>query len=60
MPAPTVVGGIVVAGEVAKLLLQMYFTQLQMAGMTAEQSEKLYLETRLEFLKKNPANIPDV
>lgn len=60
MAAPTVVGGVVVAGEVAKILLQMYFQQMQMAGLTAEQSEKLYLETRLAFLSNDPSKIPTV
>jgi len=60
MTAPAVVGGVVVAGEVAKILLQMYFQQMQMAGLTAEQSERLYLETRLAFLSKDPSKIPTV
>jgi hypothetical protein len=51
---------VVVAGEVAKLLLQLYFQQVQQAGLSAEDSEKLYLTTRLEFLSKDPAKIPDV
>lgn len=51
---------VVVAGEVAKVLLQLYFQQLQMAGLSAEEAEKLYLKTRLEFLENNPAKIPNV
>ena len=60
MTTPAVVGGIVVAGEVAKILLQMYFQQMQLAGLTSEQSEKLYLETRLAFLSNDPSKIPTV
>ena len=52
--------GVVIAGEVAKVLLQLYFQQLQMAGLTAEESEKLYLTTRLAFLSNDPAKIPTV
>jgi len=52
--------GMVIAGEVAKLLLQMYFQQLQMAGLSAEESEKLYLTTRLAFLSNDPSKIPTV
>jgi hypothetical protein len=52
--------GVVVAGEVAKILLQMYFQQIQMAGLSAEESEKLYLTTRLSFLSNDPAKIPTV
>ena len=53
-------GAVIVAGEVAKVLLQLYFQQLQLAGLSAEESEKLYLTTRLEFLSKDPAKIPIV
>jgi hypothetical protein len=52
--------GVVLAGEVAKVLLQMYFQQLQMAGLSAEESEKLYLTTRLAFLSNDPSKIPTV
>jgi len=52
--------GVVIAGEVAKVLLQMYFQQLAMAGLTAEESEKLYLATRLALLNSDPSKIPEV
>lgn len=52
--------GVVIAGEVAKVLLQMYFQQLAMAGLSAEEAEKLYLTTRLAFLNSDPNKIPNV
>jgi hypothetical protein len=52
--------GVVIAGEVAKVLLQMYFQQLAMAGLSAEEAEKLYLTTRLAFLNSDPSKIPEV
>ena len=49
-----------IAGEVAKVLLGMYFQQLRTAGLSAEESEKLYLTTRLTFLSNDPSKIPTV
>jgi hypothetical protein len=49
-----------IAGEVAKQLLMLYFQNLQMAGLSAEEAEKLYLSTRLKFLENNPSKIPTV
>ncbi len=51
--------GIVLAGELAKLLLVMYFEQARLAGMTQEQIDTLYLKRRDEFRLKDPAKIPD-
>lgn len=51
---------VVIAGEVAKVLLGLYFQYMKQAGLTAEESEKLYLETRLAFLNNDPSKIPNV
>ena len=46
--------------EVAKLLIMMAFQQMQRAGMTPAEIEKLYLQERLKFLASDPSKIPDV
>ena len=51
--------GVALAGELAKLLLVMYFEQARLAGMTQEQIDTLYLKRRDEFRLKDPAKIPD-
>jgi len=51
--------GVALAGELAKLLLVMYFEQARLAGMTQEQVDTLYMKRRDEFRLKDPANIPD-
>jgi len=51
--------GVVLAGELAKLLLVMYFEQARLAGMTQEQVDTLYMKRRDEFRLKDPAKIPD-
>ena len=52
--------GAIVAGEVAKVLLMMYFQQMREAGLTPEQSELLYIKERQKFLESDPKIIPEV
>jgi hypothetical protein len=51
---------VVIAGEVAKVLLNLYFQYVKQSGLNAEEAEKLYLQTRLDFIKNDPALIPTV
>jgi len=51
--------GVVLAGELAKLLLVMYFEQARLAGVTQEQVDTLYMQRRDEFRVTDPAKIPD-
>jgi hypothetical protein len=51
---------VVISAEVAKALLGLYFQYMNQAGLTAEEGEKLYLETRLAFLNRDPSKIPDL
>jgi hypothetical protein len=50
----------VVTAEVVKALIMLALEEARRQGMSAEQIEKLYLETRLEFIKNDPATIPEV
>jgi hypothetical protein len=52
--------GVVVGAEIVKALLMLAFEEARRRNLTAEAAEQLYLETRLAFLRNDPANIPEV
>lgn len=51
---------VVLAGEVGKVLLGLYFEYMRQQGVSDAESERLYLETRLAFLNNDPSKIPTV
>jgi hypothetical protein len=51
---------IVIAGEVGKALLGIYFEYMKQQGMTAEQVEQLYQDTKAAFNARDPNTIPNV
>ena len=50
----------VVGAEVVKALLMLAFEEARRRGLTAEQTEKLYIEERLKFLSNDPTKLPEV
>jgi len=52
--------GIIALTEVAKLLLQAYFTQMAMAGQTPEQAEALFQEVKKQFDPRSPDKLNPV
>jgi len=46
--------------EVVKLLIMLAFQQAQLAGLSAEEFEKVYLRERLKFLESDPKKIPEL
>jgi hypothetical protein len=50
---------IVIAGEVGKVLLGLYFEYMKQQGLSNDEIERLYLETKLAFLSKDTSTIPD-
>jgi len=54
------VPAIVLAGEVGKVLLGLYFEYMKQKGLSDADIERLYLETRLAFLNRDPSRIPTV
>ena len=50
----------IVVAEVAKILLQGYFSYLRQQGATPEQIDQLYSEEKAQFEANNPDDIPDV
>jgi len=51
------VGGVI---ELAKLALTIYFQAAAMSGMSEIERDKLFIQVKEQFLKRDPANAPDV
>lgn len=49
-----------IGAEVVKALLMLAFEEARRRGLTEAESEKLYIETRLQFLENDPKLIPEV
>ena len=45
--------------ELAKAILIVLISELIKAGMTADQIDSLYLNTKIEFLTNKPENLPE-
>lgn len=45
--------------ELAKLGMMYLIANAKQAGLTDEQLDKLYNDTKTKFLKNDPANIPN-
>lgn len=45
--------------EAAKLALQIWFTNMRLAGLTASQMAEVYAETEKQFEANHPSNLPD-
>jgi hypothetical protein len=46
--------------EAARLALQSYFMQMQLAGKTEEEIEQIYNEEKIKFLANRPEDLPEV
>ncbi len=46
--------------EIGKALLIVLIQELMKRGMTSDQLDALYLNTKVEFMASNPDNIPEV
>ncbi|MDA3790507.1 MAG: hypothetical protein PF503_18695 [Desulfobacula sp.] len=46
--------------EVSKLLLTGYFTYAKQKGLSEQEAEKAYRESRAQFAKNIPGNLEDV
>jgi hypothetical protein len=44
--------------EIAKLLVQAYMMQVQLAGLNPEQTETLYQAEKARFLSRDPSQLP--
>jgi hypothetical protein len=46
--------------EAAKMILQLYFNYMRLAGKTEEEAQQIYLQEREAFNKNHPSKLPDV